>query len=155
VSAEVLESLLSLTATTSTTQEVRDWIREFIIPGATQSDLDRLLKLYPANITEGSPFDTGSSNALTPQFKRIAAFQGDAFFQAPRRFFLQHRSGKQTTYSYRKYLRTCVRTPGTLTGVFLVNKRLKTLPDLGSVRLYVRVRHASLITCTGSWVRPL
>jgi acetylcholinesterase len=58
--------------------------------------------LYPQNITEGSPFGTGEQNAITPQFKRISAILGDIVFQAPRRFFLQQRSGKQKTYSYRK-----------------------------------------------------
>jgi len=57
---------------------------------------------YPQNITQGSPFDTGDSNALTPQFKRIAAFQGDAAFQAPRRFFLQQRSGSQNAWAFRE-----------------------------------------------------
>lgn len=59
-------------------------------------------KLYTSDITKGSPFDTGYMNALTPQFKRMAAIQGDLVFQAPRRFFLQHRAGKQPTWSFRK-----------------------------------------------------
>ncbi|KAF8964271.1 Alpha/Beta hydrolase protein [Flammula alnicola] len=42
---------------------------------------NQLATLYPSDITQGSPFDTGILNALTPQFKRIAAFQGDGFFQ--------------------------------------------------------------------------
>jgi len=51
--------------------------------------------LYPADITAGLPFDTGLLNAITPQFKRIAAVQGDGVFQAPRHLLLKNTSGKQ------------------------------------------------------------
>ena len=70
------------------------------MPGVTEDELDKLIELYPQNIMEGSPFSTGILNALTPQFKRIAAFQGDGVFQAPRRFFLDHTAGKQNTWAY-------------------------------------------------------
>lgn len=45
---------------------------------------------YPSDVTQGSPFDTGILNAITLQFKRIAALLGDSVFQAPRRWFLQN-----------------------------------------------------------------
>lgn len=64
-------------------------------------DLVNLFELYPADPAAGSPFDTGEANAITPQFKRLAAFQGDLFLQAPRRLFLKHTSTKQDTYAYR------------------------------------------------------
>jgi hypothetical protein len=32
-------------------------------------------KMYPNDILAGSPFDTGILDAITPQFKRLAAFQ--------------------------------------------------------------------------------
>ncbi|EJF60604.1 alpha/beta-hydrolase [Dichomitus squalens LYAD-421 SS1] len=35
-----------------------------------------------------------------PMYKRMAAFQGDMIFQAPRRFILDQRSSKQPTWSY-------------------------------------------------------
>ena len=59
------------------------------------------MKYYPSDPTQGSPFDTGYLNVLTPQFKQLAAVQGDAFFQALRRFLLQNRSGKQNIWTYR------------------------------------------------------
>lgn len=34
-----------------------------------------LLALYPQDPAAGSPFDTGEQNALTPQYKRLAALQ--------------------------------------------------------------------------------
>ena len=62
--------------------------------------MDELLTLYPQNVTQGSPYDTGTRNALTPEFKRIASILGDFEFQAPRRFFLKTVSDKQNTWSF-------------------------------------------------------
>ncbi|KAF8896776.1 carotenoid ester lipase precursor [Gymnopilus junonius] len=55
---------------------------------------------YPEDLAQGSPFNTGNSNAITPEFKRLAAIQGDYFFQAPRRFFLQTASKTQKTFAF-------------------------------------------------------
>lgn len=66
----------------------------------TSADLDKVLALYPQDVTRGSPFGTGTQNALTPEFKRIAALLGDFVFQAPRRWLLDNVSGKQNTWSY-------------------------------------------------------
>ena len=62
--------------------------------------MDELLTLYPQDVTQGSPYDTGAENALTPEFKRLASILGDLVFQAPRRFFLNSASDKQNTWSY-------------------------------------------------------
>jgi acetylcholinesterase len=85
---------------------------------------------YPQDPTQGSPYDTGTLNELSPQFKRIAALQGDVIFQAPRRFFLEQRSGSQNTWAFREYDSTPSRHILTF---YLVSKRLKSLPVLGSV----------------------
>ncbi|KAI0354803.1 carotenoid ester lipase precursor [Trametes cingulata] len=107
-------TLFSLsTLNITTTSDLRSYIKSNYLPAATSSELDQLLKVYPEDITQGSPYDTGILNALTPQYKRIAAMQGDLVFQAPRRFLLQSRSGKQKMWSF-------------------LNKRLKGLPALGS-----------------------
>ncbi|EIW52423.1 carotenoid ester lipase precursor [Trametes versicolor FP-101664 SS1] len=107
-------TLFSLSTTNVTTEtDLRNYIHSNYLPQASSSDLDQLLKLYPQDITQGSPFNTGILNALTPQFKRLAAMQGDLVFQAPRRLLLQSRSGKQPMWSF-------------------LNKRLKGLPALGS-----------------------
>ncbi|KIJ12829.1 hypothetical protein PAXINDRAFT_117796 [Paxillus involutus ATCC 200175] len=108
-------TLYSLFAILNITTDIQleEYIQTYLFPDATSTTIQELMQYYPANITQGSPFDTGVLNALTPQFKRIAAFQGDAVFQAPRRFFLQNRSGKQPLWTY-------------------VSKRLKTIPFLGS-----------------------
>jgi acetylcholinesterase len=75
-------------------------LKEFFFPNATDTQMDELLTLYPQNVTLGSPYDTGTQNALTPQFKRLASILGDYEFQAPRRFFLQTVSDKQNVWSF-------------------------------------------------------
>ncbi|KIY72788.1 carotenoid ester lipase precursor [Cylindrobasidium torrendii FP15055 ss-10] len=106
-----LFSLAQLNVTTN--EAVRKYIQEIFLPKVPDADIDALLKLYPQDITQGSPFDTGIFNAITPQFKRIASFQGDAVFQAPRRYFFDALSGKSDIWAF-------------------ANKRLKGLPVLGS-----------------------
>ena len=53
-----------------------------------------------ADPTQGSPFNTGERNQLSPQFKRLAALIGDMAFTAPRRYFSQSRSDKQPVYVF-------------------------------------------------------
>ncbi|TCD60885.1 hypothetical protein EIP91_009376 [Steccherinum ochraceum] len=97
----------------TTESAFRSYLKQFWSPGFTSTDVAKLSQAYSANITEGAPFGTGTQNALTPQFKRIAAVLGDFVFHAPRRLFLQHISGKQNTWSF-------------------LSKKFKSLPDLGS-----------------------
>jgi acetylcholinesterase len=85
-----------------TTDELRAYLSEFFFPRASNSSIDKILELYPADPAQGSPFDTGANSTLgTPQYKRMAALLGDIAFQAPRRFFLDHQSSKQPTYAFR------------------------------------------------------
>ncbi|KIK96774.1 hypothetical protein PAXRUDRAFT_825611 [Paxillus rubicundulus Ve08.2h10] len=104
-------SFSNLNITTDT--QFKEYIQTYWFPHATPTTIEMIMRQYSDNTTYGSPFDTGGLNALTPQFKRMAAFLGDAMFQAPRRFFLQNRWGKQALWAY-------------------VSKRQKTLPFLGS-----------------------
>ncbi|CAN6649830.1 hypothetical protein TRVA0_024S00474 [Trichomonascus vanleenenianus] len=57
-------------------------------------------QLYPSNAADGSPFRTGPANALTGQFKRMAALLGDIAFQWPRRLMLEHAPPHLPVYSY-------------------------------------------------------
>ncbi|KAG7088892.1 hypothetical protein E1B28_012837 [Marasmius oreades] len=95
--------------------QIRTYLKTNFFPTISDADLDTLLQAYPQDLTQGSPYDTGFLNALSPQFKRFASFQGDALFQAPRRFFLSARSGKQKMWSY-------------------LSKRGKVLPFLGAAQ---------------------
>ncbi|KAI9457440.1 carotenoid ester lipase precursor [Lactarius psammicola] len=97
-----------------TDAQLRNYLSEFFLTDITDAEMDKLLMLYPEDVTQGSPYDTGTQNAFSPQFKRIAALLGDIVFQAPRRLLLNNLSKKQKTWSY-------------------LNKRLKSLPILGSV----------------------
>ncbi|KAJ7868803.1 Alpha/Beta hydrolase protein [Mycena olivaceomarginata] len=106
-----LFSLSTLNVTTDA--EFTEYITSVWLPGATTAAATTMHQLYPNDITAGSPFDTSILNAATSQFKRLAAFQGDAVFQAPRRFFQQSRSGKQKQWGF-------------------LSKRLKGIPFLGS-----------------------
>lgn len=99
----------------STDAELITWISTVFLPGADLASINNAATLYPADITQGSPFDTGILNAVTPQYKRIAAFQGDGVFQAPRRWLLQN----------------TVPTNPNVWG--FLSKRLKALLILGSV----------------------
>ncbi|KAH9935220.1 carotenoid ester lipase precursor [Epithele typhae] len=106
-----LFSLASLNVTTDA--EFRDYVVGNYIPSITEPELEKLLTLYPSDPTQGAPFGTGGSNAVSPQFKRLAAMQGDLVFTAPRRFFAQQRAAAQPVWSY-------------------LSKRWKSVPLLGS-----------------------
>ncbi|KAG9308832.1 Alpha/Beta hydrolase protein [Chiua virens] len=93
-----LFSLSSLNITTDA--QFEEYIHTYFVPNASPDELKQLMSHYPSDPALGSPFGTGNKNVLTPQFKRIAAFQGDFTFQAPRRFFIQNLSGKQSIWTY-------------------------------------------------------
>ena len=90
----------------STDEQVWDYLQSNYLPAASPSDADLVMTLYPQDPTQGSPFDTGYLNAVTPQFKRLAAIQGDFFFHGLRRFLLGELSGRQPTWSFCKSLHT-------------------------------------------------
>jgi acetylcholinesterase len=102
----------------TTDHEVAAYLEQHVVssPNATiaKTFVAEILAAYPADPTQGSPFDTGTANAITPQYKRIAAIFGDVIFQAPRRFFLQHTAGKQEQFAF-------------------LNKRGKSTPVLGTL----------------------
>jgi len=92
----------SLTFRFSTEAQFKDYVQNTLLRGVgvTDDEITQLATLYPSDLSQGSPYDTGVTDALTPQYKRLASLQGDLVFQAPRRFLLQNRAGKQTTFSF-------------------------------------------------------
>ncbi|KAF7327211.1 Carboxylic ester hydrolase [Mycena kentingensis (nom. inval.)] len=106
-----LFSLSTLNITTDA--QFIGWVKQYWLPSATTAQVNQFSTLYPDSLSSGSPYSTSILNAATPQFKRIASFQGDSVFQAPRRFFQQSRSGKQNQWGF-------------------LSKRLKITPFLGS-----------------------
>ncbi|PPR03797.1 hypothetical protein CVT24_007477 [Panaeolus cyanescens] len=116
-------TIFSLFNTNITTDaDFQNYITSNWAPGATADDLAPLFTYYPSDAASGSPFDTGANNTLTPQFKRMAAFQGDVMFQAPRRFMLEQFSGRQNMWSY-------------------LSKKGKTTPTVGAYHGYDMVDH--------------
>ncbi|KAG7090372.1 hypothetical protein E1B28_009491 [Marasmius oreades] len=106
-----LFSLSTLNVTTES--QIRTYVKTEFLPTISDADLDTLLKAYPEDPLQGSPYDTGIFNILSFQFKRVASVLGDAVFQAPRRFLLSNLSGKQKIWSF-------------------LSKRGKSLPFLGA-----------------------
>ncbi|KAJ7149876.1 carotenoid ester lipase precursor [Mycena crocata] len=86
----------------TTNTDFMGYIHSNYIPWATREQIERVSELYPDDPTQGSPFNTGTENQLTPQFKRLAAFTGDYLFTGSRRFFLEHASKTQNVWSWRK-----------------------------------------------------
>jgi len=94
-------TLFSLTTLNITTNaEFLAYIKSNYFPEISVNQLTAIGEAYPDDVTQGSPFDTGTANAVTPEFKRLAAVQGDLFFQAPRRFLLQAASKTQKTFAF-------------------------------------------------------
>ncbi|KII88128.1 hypothetical protein PLICRDRAFT_140103 [Plicaturopsis crispa FD-325 SS-3] len=94
-------TLFSLFSTNVTTnQTFVEYVRDVYLPGANDTELAQIAAAYPGDPSAGSPFDTGAANAVTPEFKRIAAFQGDFGFQAPRRLMLSVLSQTAPAWAY-------------------------------------------------------
>ncbi|KAJ7710612.1 carotenoid ester lipase precursor [Mycena rosella] len=104
-------SLSTLNVTTD--DEFSEYLSNVWAPTAGASNVAALSTAYPSDLTQGSPFGTNILNTLSAQYKRLAAFQGDAVFHAPRRFFQQSLSGKQPQWAY-------------------LNRRGKSIPFVGS-----------------------
>ncbi|KAF7341110.1 Carboxylic ester hydrolase [Mycena venus] len=84
----------------TTDAEFLDYVHSNYLPTTTKDQIAELGRLYPEDPTQGSPFDTGTANELTPEYKRLSSFQGDFAFIAPRRFLLEHASLTQDTWSW-------------------------------------------------------
>jgi len=97
----VFAMMASATANITNNAEFLGYIQSIYYYGLlTTQQLNDIGLAYPDDITQGSPFDTGIANAMTPEFKRLAAFFGDFVFQAPRRFLLEHASKTQNTFGF-------------------------------------------------------
>ncbi|KAJ7723426.1 Alpha/Beta hydrolase protein [Mycena metata] len=90
------------TSNITTNAEFLDYVHSNYLPKSSQDEISSIGSLYPEDPAQGSPFDTGTANQLSPQYKRLAAFQGDFIFTAPRRFLLEHASPTQNTWGWCK-----------------------------------------------------
>jgi acetylcholinesterase len=119
----------------SDSHEFLSYIKANYLTNANDTSLRAIGQAYPDDVTQGSPFDTGVLNAPTPEFKRMAAFQGDLVFQVPRRMMLEQLSDRQNAWTYREYF--TIYGFATLKIYAIVNKRLKTTPIMGSVGVFI------------------
>ncbi|KAF9035922.1 carotenoid ester lipase precursor [Panaeolus papilionaceus] len=106
-----LFALSSLNVTNE--EQFRGYIGGVWNPFNTPEELEPLWSFYPPNPVDGAPFNTGTRNALTPEFKRVAAYIGDAIQTGPRRVFLSKLAQTQKVWAY-------------------FNQRDKDIPALGS-----------------------
>ena len=93
----------------STDEQFLDYINTNFYSNTSREVVSKILDLYPADPADGSPYDTADEFAYSPQYKRMASFQGDFIEQAPRRLLGQTRASKQRVYAYRTYHFTCRR----------------------------------------------
>ncbi|KAG8898009.1 hypothetical protein FRB99_007725 [Tulasnella sp. 403] len=77
----------------------RQWVKDTFNLPASEQEMDRIMELYPTQFIEGDA-PGGYWYPPSPQFNRIARFQGDLVFQAPRRRFLTYMSALVPAWSY-------------------------------------------------------
>ncbi|EGG06889.1 uncharacterized protein MELLADRAFT_106432, partial [Melampsora larici-populina 98AG31] len=82
-----------------TEDDVRQYF-QYLCPKASETETTEILQLYPQDITQGSPFNTGILNAITPGYKQYAALFGDFTFQAFRRLTLRTTQSVMPSYGY-------------------------------------------------------
>ncbi|KAJ7132220.1 Alpha/Beta hydrolase protein [Mycena epipterygia] len=87
-------------ANITTDGDFLDYMHDNYLPEVSRDKILQLGELYPADPAYGAPFGTGSLNAITPQFKRLAAVQGDFIFQGPLRNLLSKASATQDTWGF-------------------------------------------------------
>ena len=110
--------ILFITSHLRTDAEFEEYIHDNYFSSVDSDDFQKVVDEYPSggfraflrsmrilrygvkDVTQGSPYGTGTQNALTPQFKRIASIQGDLTFQGPRRLFLEQLASRQNAWSY-------------------------------------------------------
>ncbi|EGF99066.1 uncharacterized protein MELLADRAFT_112983 [Melampsora larici-populina 98AG31] len=78
---------------------VAPWLKQ-LLPGAAPHEITDLLKLYPSDPAQGSPFNTGLQNQLNPVSKQMAALFGDIAYQGLRRFFSQSVQASIPVYGF-------------------------------------------------------
>ncbi|PBK68859.1 sterol esterase [Armillaria solidipes] len=94
-------TFFSLGSTNITTDpEFLGYVNTMYFPELSSKRVNNLSSAYSNDPATGSPFGSGNNYTLTPEYKRIAAFNGDNSFQAPRRHFLEVASRTQPAWAY-------------------------------------------------------
>lgn len=119
---------------TTTDAEVKDFFKTLFWPNVTEAQLDRLLELYPR--TAGSPYGGGLLDSVPgPQYKRIAAIQGDFVFESCRRQLYANFPGPIWNYQTEITLPLSI-LDDSIVGELLGNTGLTTPPILGSFHAF-------------------
>jgi acetylcholinesterase len=129
-------TLFSLRAglNTTTDEEFKEYFNTIWWPNATDAQLNRLLELYPPSA--GSPYGGGLLNSVIgPQYKRIAAVQGDFIFEACRRQLYSHFQGPIWNYQTEITLPLSI-LDNSIVGELLGSTGLTTPPILGSFHAF-------------------
>ncbi|EGF99071.1 lipase [Melampsora larici-populina 98AG31] len=103
---------LGVAPTIITESNLKKYISRLLFK-ATQEQIDFLTTIYPEDPTQGSPFNTGLLNTLTPVYKQYAAIFGDFVFQGLRRLVSRKVNRHMPTWGY-------------------IDRGLKSIPVLGS-----------------------
>ncbi|OCH92071.1 alpha/beta-hydrolase [Obba rivulosa] len=72
-----------------TNEDFLRYVKSNYLEAASDEQIAAIAALYVEDPVYGSPYGTGNKYVLSPQWKRIAALQGDLHNQAPRRFLLE------------------------------------------------------------------
>ncbi|SMQ51504.1 unnamed protein product [Zymoseptoria tritici ST99CH_1A5] len=108
----------------TTTELVKDYFKTYWWPKVTETQLDRLMDLYPADI------DNFPADGL-PQYKRLSALIGDYSFEAQRRSLLAKVTANKWNY-YTKFSIPLSVAGDTVVGKLLAGLKLTTIPVLAS-----------------------
>ncbi|KAF9789744.1 sterol esterase [Thelephora terrestris] len=84
----------------TTDADLKAFLKAGLYLGATDAQVNSVADKYPQDPAAGSPFGTGNRSALTPEFKRLAAIQGDLFFQSGRRSAFSKWAATQNVWSF-------------------------------------------------------
>ncbi|KAJ7888885.1 Alpha/Beta hydrolase protein [Mycena olivaceomarginata] len=79
----------------TTDDEFVDYVHSKYLPSISDTEMAEFTRLYRRSLNtnlnpdsqQGSPFNTGTDNQPSLEYKRLAAFQGDYIMSAPRSFF--------------------------------------------------------------------
>lgn len=81
-------------------QDFQSFWKDNYFKNLTDVQVKAFTDMYPQDPAAGSPFDTGAANTIGPQYKRLAAAQGDYMFQSGRRDLLNYTYARQPAYTY-------------------------------------------------------
>lgn len=103
---------LGVTSTLVTEENLKKYLFR-TVPKASPEQINFFTRAYPQDPTQGSPFNTGDLNAITPVFKQYAAIFGDVGFQGLRRLVSRQVNRHMPTWGY-------------------IDRGMKSLPIIGS-----------------------